>query len=108
MHAAGSGHASPPAARRPSASSVTSPMPPPTHSRPGAGPAFRSWRGSASGLGADPPSRLGAGPAARAFKTVGGRAWQAGAMRFDTKIAIAVREDLAVWQKLNVTAFLAG
>jgi hypothetical protein len=29
-------------------------------------------------------------------------------MRFDTKIAIVVREDLAVWQKLNVTAFLAG
>jgi hypothetical protein len=29
-------------------------------------------------------------------------------MRFDTKIAIAVRLDLAVWQKLNVTAFLAG
>ena len=29
-------------------------------------------------------------------------------MRFDTKIAIAVREDLAVWQKLNVTAFLAS
>ncbi|GAA2093065.1 DUF2000 domain-containing protein [Actinomadura alba] len=29
-------------------------------------------------------------------------------MRFDTKIAIAVREDLAAWQKLNVTAFLAG
>jgi hypothetical protein len=27
---------------------------------------------------------------------------------FDTKIAIVVREDLAVWQKLNVTAFLAG
>ncbi|MFC4270207.1 DUF2000 family protein [Sneathiella chungangensis] len=25
---------------------------------------------------------------------------------FDTKIAIMVREDLAVWQKLNVTAFL--
>lgn len=25
---------------------------------------------------------------------------------FDTKIAIVVREDLAVWQKLNVTAFL--
>ena len=31
---------------------------------------------------------------------------QTGAMRFETKIAIAVREDLAVWQKLNVTAFL--
>ncbi|HJQ55742.1 MAG TPA: DUF2000 family protein [Vineibacter sp.] len=28
-------------------------------------------------------------------------------MRFDTKIAIAVHQDLAVWQKLNVTAFLA-
>jgi hypothetical protein len=27
---------------------------------------------------------------------------------FDTKIAIVVREDLAPWQKLNVTAFLAG
>jgi len=29
-------------------------------------------------------------------------------MRFDTKIAIAVRSGLAVWQKLNVTAFLAS
>ena len=29
-------------------------------------------------------------------------------MRFDTKIAMAVREDLATWQKLNVTAFLAS
>jgi hypothetical protein len=29
-------------------------------------------------------------------------------MRFDTKIAIAVRADLAQWQKLNVTAFLAS
>lgn len=29
-------------------------------------------------------------------------------MQFDTKIAIVVREDLAVWQKLNVTAFLTG
>ena len=27
-------------------------------------------------------------------------------MTFDTKIAIVVRDDLAVWQKLNVTAFL--
>ena len=25
---------------------------------------------------------------------------------FDTKIAIVVREDLPVWQKLNVTAFI--
>ena len=29
-------------------------------------------------------------------------------MTFDTKIAIVVRESLAHWQKLNVTAFLAG
>jgi hypothetical protein len=29
-------------------------------------------------------------------------------VRFDTKIAIAVRADLAQWQKLNVTAFLAS
>ncbi|MFD6950054.1 hypothetical protein A6A08_15930 [Nocardiopsis sp. TSRI0078] len=29
-------------------------------------------------------------------------------MRFDTKIAVAVREDLAAWQKLNVTAFLSS
>jgi len=29
-------------------------------------------------------------------------------MSNDTKIAIAVRADLAIWQKLNVTAFLAS
>ncbi|MGW5689085.1 DUF2000 family protein [Nonomuraea sp. NPDC003754] len=29
-------------------------------------------------------------------------------MRFDTKIGIVVRRDLAVWQKLNVTAFLSS
>ncbi len=28
-------------------------------------------------------------------------------MIFETKVAILVREDLAMWQKLNVTAFLA-
>ncbi|KAA6222141.1 DUF2000 domain-containing protein [Streptomyces albofaciens JCM 4342] len=28
--------------------------------------------------------------------------------RFPTKIAVVVREDLATWQKLNVTAFLAS
>ncbi|WP_050514795.1 DUF2000 domain-containing protein [Streptomyces rimosus] len=30
------------------------------------------------------------------------------AERFPTKIAIVVRDDLAAWQKLNVTAFLAS
>jgi hypothetical protein len=29
-------------------------------------------------------------------------------MRFDTKIAVAVRTDLEPWQQLNVTAFLAS
>ncbi|MDG2285950.1 MAG: DUF2000 family protein, partial [Alphaproteobacteria bacterium] len=29
-------------------------------------------------------------------------------MQFDTKIAIVVRDDLATWQKLNVTAFLTS
>ena len=29
-------------------------------------------------------------------------------MRFETKIAIALRTDLPAWQKLNVTAFLAS
>jgi hypothetical protein len=27
-------------------------------------------------------------------------------MRFDTKIAVVLRQDLQIWQKLNVTAFL--
>jgi hypothetical protein len=29
-------------------------------------------------------------------------------MRFETKIAIVVRDDLAIWQKLNVACFLSG
>jgi len=29
-------------------------------------------------------------------------------MQFDTKIAVLVRDDLATWQRLNVTAFLAS
>ena len=29
-----------------------------------------------------------------------------GVTDFDTKVAVVVREDLATWQKLNVTAFL--
>ncbi|WP_029011021.1 DUF2000 domain-containing protein [Azospirillum halopraeferens] len=29
-------------------------------------------------------------------------------MRYETKIAVVVHEDLATWQKLNVVAFLAG
>jgi hypothetical protein len=29
-------------------------------------------------------------------------------MRFDTKIAIVVRDDLATWQKLNVACFLTA
>jgi hypothetical protein len=29
-------------------------------------------------------------------------------MRFDSKIAVVVRDDLETWQRLNVTAFLAS
>ena len=29
-------------------------------------------------------------------------------VRFDTKIAVLLREDLEVWQRLNVTAFLVS
>jgi Protein of unknown function (DUF2000) len=38
-------------------------------------------------------------------------AWHSGAMGvndFDTKVAVVVREDLPVWQKLNLTAFLTS
>ena len=38
----------------------------------------------------------------------GGGRRKGGGMRFDTKIAIVVRGDLAAWQRLNVTAFLAS
>jgi hypothetical protein len=31
-----------------------------------------------------------------------------GGIRFDTKIAVLVREDLETWQRLNVTAFLVS
>jgi hypothetical protein len=31
-----------------------------------------------------------------------------GVTDFDTKVAVAVRDDLAVWQRLNVTAFLVS
>lgn len=42
------------------------------------------------------------------FKTAGPEPAHHGAMRFDTKIAVAVRDDLPSWQRLNVTAFLAS
>lgn len=29
-------------------------------------------------------------------------------VRFDTKIAVLLRDDLTVWQRLNVTSFLAS
>ncbi|HEX4671970.1 MAG TPA: DUF2000 family protein [Solirubrobacteraceae bacterium] len=32
--------------------------------------------------------------------------WPVAVMDFDTKVAVAVRDDLAAWQRVNVTAFL--
>lgn len=45
---------------------------------------------------------------APAFKTPATGAAEDAKMRFATKIAVVVREDLATWQKLNVVAFLAS
>lgn len=44
----------------------------------------------------------------RTYKTGACRSFDDGAMRFDTKIAILLRDDLELWQRLNVTAFLAS
>src|SRR5262249_35792061 len=52
--------------------------------------------------------RRGARGRAPAFKTGRPVTCHDGPMRFDTKIAVVVRSDLATWQKLNVTAFLAS
>jgi hypothetical protein len=42
------------------------------------------------------------------YKTRGAPGADAGAVRFDTEIAVLLRDDLEPWQELNVTAFLAG
>jgi hypothetical protein len=45
---------------------------------------------------------------AHPYKTWSGRRRQHRRVRFETKIAIVVRDDLPTWQKLNMTAFLAS
>src|SRR5262249_29263324 len=45
---------------------------------------------------------------APAFKTRWAAAGHHQGMPFETKIAVVVREDLAVWQKLNIVAFLSS
>jgi hypothetical protein len=42
------------------------------------------------------------------YKTPPHRPGDAGAVKFDTKIAVLVRDDLETWQRLNVTAFLVS
>jgi hypothetical protein len=44
----------------------------------------------------------------RTYKNPAGAGRDDGLVRFDTKIAIVLRDDLETWQKLNVTAFLAS
>jgi len=46
----------------------------------------------------------------RTYKTGGPLGWHRGGMtvRFETKIAVLLRDDLATWQRLNVTAFLVS
>lgn len=49
------------------------------------------------------------GPTSRTYKTPPGRTGDGvRVQRFDTKFALLLRDDLAPWQALNVTAFLAG
>ncbi len=44
----------------------------------------------------------------RTYKTGGRAAGTLGPVRFDTKIAVLLRDDLPSWQELNVTAFLVS
>src|SRR5262245_15327394 len=44
----------------------------------------------------------------RTYKTRGRAIRDRRAMTFDTKIAVLVRDDLATWQRLNMTAFLVS
>jgi hypothetical protein len=40
--------------------------------------------------------------------TIGGMDSDIGPVRFDTKIAVLLRDDLEVWQRLNVASFLVS
>lgn len=42
------------------------------------------------------------------YKTAARTGADAGAVKFDTKVAVLVRDDLEAWQRLNVTAFLVS
>ena len=42
------------------------------------------------------------------YKTARRPPAHAGRVRFDTKVAVVVRDDLATWHRLNVTAFLVS
>jgi hypothetical protein len=44
----------------------------------------------------------------RTYKNRGRQPFDAGPVRFDTKIAVLLRDDLETWQRLNVTAFLCS
>jgi hypothetical protein len=44
----------------------------------------------------------------RTYKTVAAASADDVGMRFETKIAILLRDDLETWQRLNITAFLAS
>src|SRR5205823_2142666 len=70
---------------------------------PAGGPAFAS---SAPSRRSDRSTRPHC--PAPAFKTSGSATSQAAQMTGPTKIAVAIRADLANWQQLNVTAFLVS
>ncbi|MGW0921014.1 DUF2000 family protein [Streptomyces sp. NPDC002755] len=64
-------------------------------------PATTETEGTSPAAGPTGTTSPAAGPA-------GSPGPAAGPVRFDTKIAVLLREDLETWQRLNVTAFLVS
>lgn len=56
-----------------------------------------------SGMSTKDETNEAAGAEARSRTDLGG---ESAPVRFDTKIAVVLRDDLELWQRLNVTAFL--
>jgi hypothetical protein len=69
-----------------------------------------TWTGAALGCSAEPEvtSRTCAWLTSRTYKNEWLSPGTLGGMRFDSKIAVIVRDDPEPWQRLNVTAFLAS
>src|SRR5258708_10240488 len=77
---------------------------------------MRAWKTSTTPGTSGRQARTRASPAMqKSYKTAVGRRCSIVGMdsdrepiRFDTKIAVLLRDDLEVWQRLNVTSFLVS